>query len=133
MADGISREWTGHDLLDINGEKIGVVEDVRVGDATGGLEWLVVKTGLLGTKKVLVPAGEVKDTDDALVVPFPKDRVKDSPGVDDSVAFAAEQERQVCAYYGLEYVSEFGSPVEGCADEEDVDEAQPPASAPSRA
>ena len=28
MADGIPREWTGHDLLDINGEKIGVVEDV---------------------------------------------------------------------------------------------------------
>ena len=107
MADGISSKWTGHDLLDVNGEKIGVVEDVRV--------------------------GEVKATDDALVVPFPKDRVKGSPGVDDSAAFSADEERQVCAYYGLEYVSEFGSPVEGCADEEDVDEAQPPASAPSRA
>jgi len=37
MADSISTEWTGHDLLDINGEKIGTVEDVRFGDATGGL------------------------------------------------------------------------------------------------
>jgi sporulation protein YlmC with PRC-barrel domain len=116
MTDEISTEWTGHDLLDINGEKIGTVEDVRFGDATGGLKWLLVKTGLLGTKKVLVPAGEVRATEDALVVPFTKDKVKESPGVDEDEGFTPDEERSICSHYGLEYVSEFGAPEEGCAD-----------------
>jgi sporulation protein YlmC with PRC-barrel domain len=113
----ISTEWTGRDLLDVNGEKIGRVEDVRVGEATGGLKWLVVRTGLLGRKKVLVPAAEVRETKDALAVSFTKDRVKDSPGVDENEAFGVEEERKICSYYGLEYVSEFASPTEGCVDE----------------
>jgi sporulation protein YlmC with PRC-barrel domain len=117
MSDDISTEWTGHDLLDVNGERIGTVEDVQFGDATGDLKWLLVKTGLFGTKKVLVPAAEVRAAKDALVVPFDKERVKDAPGVDDDQAFTEDQERSICAYYGLEYVSKFGSPEEGCVDE----------------
>ena len=101
--DEISTQWTGHDLLDVNGEKIGTVEDVRYGDATGGLKWLMVKTGLFGTKKVLVPAGEVRATEHALVVPYTKDRVKEAPGVDEDELFSPEEERNVCAFYGLEY------------------------------
>ena len=88
--DDISTQWTGHDLLDVNGDKIGTVEDVRYGDATGGLKWLVVKTGLFGTKKILVPAGEVRASEDALVVPYAKDRVKDAPGVDVDETFTTE-------------------------------------------
>ena len=116
--DEISTQWTGHDLLDVNGEKIGTVEDVRYGDATGGLKWLMVKTGLFGTKKVLVPAGEVRATEDALVVPYTKDRVKEAPGVDEDALFSPEEERNVCAFYGLEYLSSFGAPTEGCVEAE---------------
>jgi len=78
-----------------------------------------VRTGLFGTKKVLVPAAEVKATEDALVVPFTKDRVKDSPGVHENEVFSADHDRNVCAYYGLKYVSAFDSPAEGCADSEE--------------
>jgi sporulation protein YlmC with PRC-barrel domain len=128
--DEISTQWTGHDLLDVNGDKIGSIEDVRYGDATGGLKWLVVKTRLFGTKKILVPAGEVRATEDALVVPYTKDRVKDAPGVDEGEMFTTEEEQSMCAYYGLDYVSAFGSPAEGCADAEseaDASSPEPPA------
>ncbi len=123
--DDISTQWTGHDLLDVNGEKIGSIEDVRYGDATGGLKWLLVKTGLFGTKRILVPAGEVRATEDALVVPYTKDRVKDAPGVDEKEMFTTEEEQNMCAYYGLDYVSAFGSPDEGCADAESERVASP--------
>jgi sporulation protein YlmC with PRC-barrel domain len=115
----ISTQWTGHELLDVNGEKIGTVEDVRYGDATGGLKWLLVKTGLFGSKKILVPAGEVRATPDALVVPYTKDHVKDSPGVNEYDLFSPDEERKVCSYYGLEYVESARAPVEGCVDAED--------------
>lgn len=35
MTEEISAQWTRHDLLDVNSERIGTVEDVRFGDATG--------------------------------------------------------------------------------------------------
>ncbi len=56
----IETEWTGHDLFDEKGDKIGTIEDVRYGDMTLGLKWLVVESGLFGTKKLFVPAGEVR-------------------------------------------------------------------------
>ena len=114
----------------MNGEKIGSIEDVRYGDATGGLKWLLVKTGLFGTKKIIVPAGEVRATEDALVVPYTKDRVKDAPGVDENEMFTTEEEQNMCAYYGLEYLSSFGAPTEGCVEgetEAGVASPEPPA------
>ena len=114
----ISTKWIGHDLLDVNAEKIGTIADIRMGEATGGLKWLVVKTGLLGTKKILVPAGEVRDAEGALVVSFTKDRVKDAPGVDADKIFADVEERKICAYYGLDYMVSARAPAEGCVDAE---------------
>lgn len=114
----ISTKWIGHDLLDVNAEKIGTVEDIRLGEATGGLKWLVVKTGLLGAKKILVPAGEVRAAEGVLVVPFTKDRVKDAPGVDADKIFGDVEERKICAYYGLDYLVSARAPVEGCVDAE---------------
>ena len=117
--DEISTAWTGHELLDANGEKIGTIEDVRYGDATAGLKWLVVKVGLLGTKRILVPAGEVRETEGALSVPYDKALVKDAPGAKDEGWLSSQEERTICAYFGLDYLSEFGAPVEGCVEGED--------------
>jgi hypothetical protein len=114
----ISTKWIGHDLLDVNAEKIGTIEDIRLGEAAGGLKWLVVKTGLLGTKKVLVPAGEVHGAEGALVASFAKDKVKDAPGVDANKLFSDIEERKVCAYYGLDYLVSARAPAEGCVDAE---------------
>jgi hypothetical protein len=93
--------------------QIGTVEDVRFGDATGGLKWLVVKTGLLGTKKILVPAGQVRATEEALVVPYPKYHVKDSPGLEESEVLTVEEERKIWLTRP-EHVSEFGRRKRGC-------------------
>jgi sporulation protein YlmC with PRC-barrel domain len=114
----ISTKWIGHDLLDVNAEKIGTIEDIRLGEAAGGLKWLVVKTGLFGTKKILVPAGEVRAAEGALVVSFTKDRVKAAPGVDANKRFADVEERKICAYYGLDYLVSARAPAEGCVDAE---------------
>ena len=114
----MSTKWIGHELLDVNAEKIGTIEDIRMGEATGGLKWLVVKTGLLGTKKILVPAGEVHMAEGALVTSFTKDLVKDAPGVDADKLFSDVEERKVCAYYGLDYLVSARAPAEGCVDAE---------------
>jgi hypothetical protein len=117
--EGISSEWTGHDLYDLNGGKIGTIEDVRYGEATTGLSWLVVKTGVFGTKKIFVPAGEVRHSGDRLTVGFTKDRVKNSPEVHDEQVLSDSDQQNLCTYYGLDYASPASmQPVEGCLEGE---------------
>lgn len=117
--DELATEWTGHDLYDLDGDKIGTVEDVIYGDATGGLKWLVVETGLLGLKKILVPVGEVRRSADRLSVPHTKERVKDAPKVEDEVALTPAEESKLCRYYGLQYAGAVDPSADGCEDIED--------------
>jgi len=119
MADNerVTTQWTGHDLLDLNGDKIGSITDVRYGDVAGGLTWLVVKTGLFGSKKILVPANDVRSTEDGLVVPYTKDRVKNAPQLENDEVLTGGEETELCTYYGLEYSTTPLAPGEGCGDE----------------
>ncbi len=112
----LETQWTGHDLYDVEGEKIGTIEDVRFGEVVGNLKWLVVKTGLLGTKKVFVPAGEVSSSAGRLVVSYSKDRVTDAPHVKDELASLPSVEENLCKYYGLDYVRSTTEPAEGCVE-----------------
>jgi hypothetical protein len=113
-TDELETKWTGHDLFDMEGDKIGRIVDVRYGDFTGNLTWLVVESGLLGSKKILVPAGEVRSSEGRLVAPFPKDFMKNAPGVDYESGAWETEERNLCAFYGLPYVRSATEPVEGC-------------------
>jgi hypothetical protein len=113
-------EWIGHDLFDLDGNKIGIVEDVRYGDVSGGLQWLIVETGGAGTKKVFVPADDVRRSGERLSVLHTKDRVKDAPKVEDEQTPTEAEKGKLCRYYGLQYVSSTSEPAEGCVDMEDV-------------
>jgi hypothetical protein len=113
-----AEEYPLEDLFDVNGDKIGTIDDVRYGDIAGWPKWIVVKGGLFGTKMLLVPAGEVHSSDEGLVVPFTKDQIKNAPGVHDEVFFTESEERQLCNYYGLDYSSSRTNPEEGCVESE---------------
>ena len=110
--------WIGLELHDVNGEKVGTVTDVRYGEFTGELVWLIVKTGIAGWKHVAVPANEVDRKGDLLVARVDKDRVKQAPGVDAGKILRDDEEQKLCAYYGLDFVSSPWKTVEGCVDEE---------------
>jgi len=113
--------WVGLDLFDVNGDEIGTVTDVRYGEWTGGLVWLIVKAGLLGVKKVAVPANEVDKEGGRLVARIDKDKIKHAPWVDSDKILGDEEEEKLCTYYGLDFVSSPWKATEGCVDP--VDEA----------
>jgi sporulation protein YlmC with PRC-barrel domain len=115
----LETQWTGHDLYDVNGEKIGTIEDIRYGELVGNLKWMVVKTGWLGTHTVYVPAGEVQSVGDRLTVSYGKDRVKDAPHVKDKLVSLPEVEEKLCRFYGLDYVRSADAPAEGCVEPEE--------------
>jgi uncharacterized protein YrrD len=113
-SDELQTQWTGHDLYDQSGKRIGVIEDIRLGELVPNLKWLVVKTGLLGAKRVFVPAGEVQSSGGKLVTAFKKDRVKGTPRVKQELASLPAVEEKLCSYYGLDYARSTTAPAEGC-------------------
>jgi hypothetical protein len=68
--------FEGRELFDSNGYKIGDIEMVFIDD---GLEYALVKSGLFGTIRRLVPLNDVRESGDELVVPYSKDKVKRAP------------------------------------------------------
>ncbi|WP_410574935.1 PRC and DUF2382 domain-containing protein [Amycolatopsis sp. cmx-4-61] len=76
-------QWTGRDVHDSTGEKIGTVEQFWFDDQDGEPTWVSVKTGLFGLRQSFVPAeGLTEGANGELTTRYTKDRVKDAPNVD---------------------------------------------------
>ena len=97
-------EWTGHELFDMNDEKVGIIEDVRYGDTVGGLTWLVVKAHPLATKWIFVPAGEVHHSEGRVIVALPKERLENVPREREDDLLSPAEEKKILSFYGLKYV-----------------------------
>jgi sporulation protein YlmC with PRC-barrel domain len=119
MKENENREtqWSGRDVYDMDGDKIGTVQGARRG-VVGDAVWLVVKTELVDAGKILVPASEVRSAGDRLSVPYTKERVRNSPQVD-AHALSESAEGELCRYFGLQYLGAATEPAEGCVDMKD--------------
>lgn len=102
MAGRIERlaEWNGRALFDANAEKIGTITGLGYPRPKFGTAWLLVDIPDAGT--VLVPAGQISDRGERLVLPYPKTYVEDGPAAVDERPLSREEERRLCLHYGLE-------------------------------
>ena len=83
--------FEGRELFDSNGYKIGDIETVFRGN---GPAFALVKSGLFGTIRRLVPLDDVRESGEELVVPYSKDKVKlAAPAEADRRLSQAERER----------------------------------------
>lgn len=91
--------YDGAALIDSAGEKVGSVERSYVDDR-GAVQLVEVKTGGIFSKHRLVPADDVEQTDDGIVVPYDKATIERSPDASD-VGDTLERDAldQVRAYY----------------------------------
>jgi sporulation protein YlmC with PRC-barrel domain len=95
------RSLIGRRAFDINGVKIGTVDEVYLDDATGRPEWAAVRTGLF-SRDAFVPLEPSDFVDDHLRVPFDKALIKDAPDFGVGRHLSPEQELQLYHHYGLE-------------------------------
>ena len=96
------QEARGLPVYDSAGEKIGKVEEIFYDEQTNEPEWIGLGTGFFGTKRVLVPVEGASMTPDGYTVPYPKEKVKDSPDIDSEV-ISQSTEAELYSYYGLRY------------------------------
>ena len=101
--------WIDTDAVDINGDKIGGVDQIYYDDVTGRPEWLAIKTGFFGSNTTFVPiAGATTYTDDRgdqhLQLPYSAQMIKDAPNVDPyGDHLSASEEEMLFKYYGYDY------------------------------
>jgi sporulation protein YlmC with PRC-barrel domain len=97
----------GMEVRDINGEKVGKVDDSYTDTGGTYVRYLAVKTGWFGSKRHMIPVDDVRlegeGTDDAyLVLPYDKDNLREGPSFDRDEDLTREHERSIYGHYGRE-------------------------------
>jgi sporulation protein YlmC with PRC-barrel domain len=75
-------EWHGKPLVDVNGEKIGKLEDVYVDVETDVPQFATVKEGFISRHLTFVPLGGITVGPDQLQVAVTKDQVQTAPNIE---------------------------------------------------
>ena len=98
----IEDRFSGYEVYDTSGEKIGKVDDLFV-DEQDNPEYVGVKMGFLGMSSTLIPFQilTVDESAGRLVSSAEKQTVKDAPTFDDDREITPDFEREVYSYYGL--------------------------------
>ena len=86
--------------VDADGNRIGKITKVYLDDQTGQPEWILVETGLFGTRQSFAPIrGSRFDGDQLVVLAVSKDQVKDAPNIDPDARISESEEDALRQYY----------------------------------
>ncbi|MGB7053627.1 MAG: PRC-barrel domain-containing protein [Acidimicrobiales bacterium] len=75
-------DWHDKMLIDINGEKIGKLQDVYVDVETDVPQFATVKEGIIGRHLTFVPLGGIQIGPDDLQVAVTKEQVRSAPDIE---------------------------------------------------
>jgi sporulation protein YlmC with PRC-barrel domain len=103
VAESVA-DWKGHEVIDLEAEKVGKLQDVFYDVETDDAVFITVKSGLIGKSLTLVPVAGASVTPSTFRVNFRKAEVKDAPGYDPDLELTVDQEAGAYQHYGLEYV-----------------------------
>lgn len=96
------RELLDATAYDVNGDKLGAVNEVYINDTSGQPDFIEVNHGLFGMGSSLVPLrGHTVDGEN-LRLAFAKDRVEDAPNIDADAHLSREDQANLYAHYGLD-------------------------------
>jgi hypothetical protein len=98
-------EWEGRTLKDRNGDEIGKVEALYVGDSGEQAEWALVNTGLFGSKSSFVPLAGASPQGEDVVVQVDAARVKDAPKMSPNERLSETEEAELFRHYGVNYTA----------------------------
>lgn len=96
-----AQELIGRTVYGSDGDKIGEVGQVYLGDHSGQPEFITVRTGFFGSNESFVPVAQAQDRGQDVAVPYTKDKVKDAPNIDNDGHISEQQELEIFQYYGL--------------------------------
>ena len=86
--------------VDAEGNRIGKITKVYLDDQTGQPQWILVETGLFGTRQSFAPIrGSRFDGEQLVILAVSKDQVKDAPNIDQDAHISQSEEDALRQYY----------------------------------
>lgn len=103
VAESVA-DWRGHDVIDLDGEKVGQLEGIFYDVESDAAVFGLVKIGSLLSKKLaLVALQGASVTPSTLRVNYQKAEVKDAPTYEPELELTVDQEAGAYQHYGLPY------------------------------
>ena len=86
--------------VDADGNRIGKITKVYLDDQAGQPEWVLVETGLFGTRQSFAPIrGSRFDGEQLVVLAVSKDQVKGAPDIDENAHISQNEQDALRQYY----------------------------------
>ena len=96
-------EWRGRNVVDQEGAKVGRLEEIYLDQQTGRPEWMLIHTGLFGTKSTFAPLAGARVAGEDVRIGYSKQEVKDAPSLEADRELSEEEEARLYSHYGLDY------------------------------
>ena len=85
--------------VDAEGNKIGKISKVYHDDQSGQPQWVLVETGLFGTRQSFAPIHGSRVDGELVVLAVSKDQVKDAPNIDQEAHLSESEEDTLRQHY----------------------------------
>ena len=85
--------------VDTEGNRIGKISQMFLDEQTGQPQWVLVETGLFGTRQSYAPVRESKLDGELVVLAVSKDKVKDAPNVESGEQLSDNEQETLRQYY----------------------------------
>jgi PRC-barrel domain protein len=85
--------------VDPEGNRIGKISQVYNNDQTGQPLWVLVETGLFGTRQSFAPIHGSRLDGELVVLAVSKDQVKDAPNIDSDAHLSDSEQDALRQYY----------------------------------
>jgi len=85
--------------VDPEGNRIGKISKVYLDDQTGQPQWVLVETGLFGTRDSFAPIHGARFDEELVVLAVDKDQVKDAPNIDRDAHISDSEQDALRQYY----------------------------------
>lgn len=96
-----SDSWIGSALVDLDKCRLGTIEDIYFDAQSGRPQWLLVRNGRFGMRRILVPLAEARRIREGIMTPYDKRRIDRAPRIDPAEDLHDEQTAELYRHYGL--------------------------------
>ena len=86
-------------VVDEEGNRIGKISRMYNDEQTGQPRWVLVETGLFGTRQSFAPIHGSRLDGELVVLAVSKDQVKDAPNIDDDAELSEGEQDALRKYY----------------------------------
>jgi sporulation protein YlmC with PRC-barrel domain len=103
----VAQDYIHRAAVDTEGNRIGKVSQVYLDDQAGQPVWILIETGLFGTRHSFAPIHGSRLDGERVVLAVSKDQVKDAPNIDRD-AHLSESELDALRQYYSGYLGTAG-------------------------